>query len=113
MLTGTPLQNDLGELHNLLSFLLPSLFKDAQESEDQNFGRYTAGEHDCLSGMPRRLVAVLSVKFLACWLPYMQACMHCGPLARMCGSVLYRVTRRVGRMHGILYVPCQQCICAK
>lgn len=38
MLTGTPLQNDLGELHNLLSFLLPSLFKDAQESEDANFG---------------------------------------------------------------------------
>lgn len=43
MLTGTPLQNDLGELHNLLSFLLPSLFKDAQESEDQNFGA-----HHCL-----------------------------------------------------------------
>ena len=26
MLTGTPLQNDLTELHNLLSFLLPTVF---------------------------------------------------------------------------------------
>ena len=28
MLTGTPLQNDLAELQNLLSFLLPTLFTD-------------------------------------------------------------------------------------
>ena len=28
MLTGTPLQNDLGELQNLLAFLLPDLFKE-------------------------------------------------------------------------------------
>jgi hypothetical protein len=42
MLTGTPLQNDLMELHNLLSFLLPGLFKDSQESEDQNFGEFWA-----------------------------------------------------------------------
>ena len=28
MLTGTPLQNDLAELQNLLSFLLPRLFTD-------------------------------------------------------------------------------------
>jgi hypothetical protein len=27
MLTGTPLQNDLGELQNLLAFLLPDLFQ--------------------------------------------------------------------------------------
>lgn len=27
MLTGTPLQNDLGELQNLLAFLLPDLFR--------------------------------------------------------------------------------------
>lgn len=28
MLTGTPLQNDLQELQNLLGFLLPDVFKD-------------------------------------------------------------------------------------
>ena len=28
MLTGTPLQNDLQELQNLLQFLLPDLFRD-------------------------------------------------------------------------------------
>ncbi len=28
MLTGTPLQNDLQELQNLLGFLLPDIFKD-------------------------------------------------------------------------------------
>jgi SNF2 family DNA or RNA helicase len=38
MLTGTPLQNDLGELHNLLSFLLPSLFKDTADNEEAAFG---------------------------------------------------------------------------
>eukprot|EP00879_Flechtneria_rotunda_P017507 GHRR01018356.1.p1 GENE.GHRR01018356.1~~GHRR01018356.1.p1 ORF type:complete len:1057 (+),score=419.84 GHRR01018356.1:236-3406(+) len=37
MLTGTPLQNDLGELHNLLSFLLPNLFKEADESAEGGF----------------------------------------------------------------------------
>lgn len=46
MLTGTPLQNDLVELHNLLSFLLPGLFKDSQENEDQNFGELRS----CLTG---------------------------------------------------------------
>jgi SNF2 family DNA or RNA helicase len=43
MLTGTPLQNDLGELHNLLSFLLPSLFKDAADTEEANFGEWMPG----------------------------------------------------------------------
>lgn len=47
MLTGTPLQNDLVELHNLLSFLLPGLFKDSQENEDQNFGEL---RRCCLTG---------------------------------------------------------------
>lgn len=28
MLTGTPIQNNLGELHALLAFTLPVLFKD-------------------------------------------------------------------------------------
>lgn len=40
MLTGTPLQNDLGELHNLLSFLLPQLFKEAEESAEGGFGEW-------------------------------------------------------------------------
>lgn len=34
MLTGTPLQNDLQELHNLLRFLLPSVFRDEPELQD-------------------------------------------------------------------------------
>ena len=33
MLTGTPLQNDLGELESLLSFLLPDLFTDEIASQ--------------------------------------------------------------------------------
>lgn len=77
MLTGTPLQNDLGELHNLLSFLLPSLFKDAQESEDQNFGAY-----HCLHAMPEfwRLCWALSLQ--DCMLPSIPAsCEHCDLLS--------------------------------
>ena len=35
MLTGTPLQNDLQELWSLLEFLLPAVFSDAQEQEQQ------------------------------------------------------------------------------
>ena len=34
MLTGTPLQNDLQELHALLRFLVPSIFKDEPSLED-------------------------------------------------------------------------------
>ena len=33
MLTGTPLQNDLGELLNLLVFLLPGLFKGEEPGD--------------------------------------------------------------------------------
>ncbi|KAK9811037.1 hypothetical protein WJX73_008229 [Symbiochloris irregularis] len=41
MLTGTPLQNDLGELHSLMQFLLPTVFKgergleEAQSEEEE------------------------------------------------------------------------------
>ena len=35
MLTGTPLQNDLEELQNLLRFLMPKLFTDAEASDIQ------------------------------------------------------------------------------
>ena len=35
MLTGTPLQNDLQELWSLLEFLLPAVFSDAQEQQQQ------------------------------------------------------------------------------
>lgn len=34
LLTGTPLQNNLGELWALLSFILPSLFDDEQQFAD-------------------------------------------------------------------------------
>ena len=36
MLTGTPLQNDLQELQNLLGFLLPDVFKDDAASHLAN-----------------------------------------------------------------------------
>ena len=35
MLTGTPLQNDLAELQNLLAFLLPSVFSEEAENLEQ------------------------------------------------------------------------------
>ncbi len=35
MLTGTPLQNDLAELQNLLAFLLPSVFNEEAENLEQ------------------------------------------------------------------------------
>lgn len=34
LLTGTPLQNNLGELWSLLSFILPDIFKDVQQFAD-------------------------------------------------------------------------------
>jgi SNF2 family DNA or RNA helicase len=45
MLTGTPLQNDLGELLNLLGFLLPKVFEGEAlgESTRQGGGCGTAG----------------------------------------------------------------------
>ena len=36
MLTGTPLQNDLEELQNLLRFLMPKLFTGEQAEELAN-----------------------------------------------------------------------------
>lgn len=36
MLTGTPLQNDLEELQNLLRFLMPKLFTVEEAAELQN-----------------------------------------------------------------------------
>ena len=33
MLTGTPLQNDLQELQNLLGFLLPDIFKEEDAAQ--------------------------------------------------------------------------------
>jgi SNF2 family DNA or RNA helicase len=38
MLTGTPLQNNLQELQNLLAFLLPELFSEPDEDEDSKDG---------------------------------------------------------------------------
>jgi SWI/SNF-related matrix-associated actin-dependent regulator 1 of chromatin subfamily A len=35
MLTGTPLQNDLGELAGLLAFLLPDIITSYEELEDE------------------------------------------------------------------------------
>ena len=34
MMTGTPLQNDLNELQNLLHFLLPTVFQELEGDQD-------------------------------------------------------------------------------
>ena len=48
MLTGTPLQNDLDELQNLLQFLLPDIFsrKEINQSADLQVC------HTCWGGQP-------------------------------------------------------------
>lgn len=42
---GTPLQNDLEELHSLLSFLLPDVFSD---SEDHLYATQEADQQEVL-----------------------------------------------------------------
>ncbi|KAM0787649.1 hypothetical protein ACM66B_003713 [Microbotryomycetes sp. NB124-2] len=45
LLTGTPLQNDLGELYSLLSFILPRIFNDAELWKDMfNFDALVTGD---------------------------------------------------------------------
>jgi len=42
MLTGTPLQNDLGELAGLLQFLLPDIFTSYEELENEDISHEEA-----------------------------------------------------------------------
>lgn len=81
MLTGTPLQNDLEELQNLLQFILPDVFskEDINESADLQV---------CTSLLLLPLVVAVashgaeavmaaSIFFLAPWLPSTAVIKHC------------------------------------
>lgn len=46
MLTGTPLQNDLGELHSLLQFLLPTVFRNERRLEEAQV--HPVADPDCV-----------------------------------------------------------------
>ncbi|KAK4056827.1 putative ATPase [Microbotryomycetes sp. JL221] len=62
LLTGTPLQNDLGELYSLLSFILPRIFNDAELWRDMfNFDALVSGEDEKLSKEDEMQLIVLSL----------------------------------------------------
>lgn len=58
MITGTPLQNDLAELQNLLQFLLPQIFSEQKLSEDENFADLIQDERK-VKDLTNRMKAVL------------------------------------------------------
>jgi SNF2 family DNA or RNA helicase len=58
MITGTPLQNDLAELQNLLQFLLPQIFSEQKLSGDENFADLIQDERK-VKDLTNRMKAVL------------------------------------------------------
>ena len=56
MLTGTPLQNNLGELQNLLSFVLPEMFAGSAEELDFAANAKDATREVALIGRMKKLL---------------------------------------------------------
>lgn len=59
MLTGTPLQNDIGELWSLLNFLMPKLFESKDDFESWfDFAKYES-DQDTKLKMVKKLHKIL------------------------------------------------------
>ena len=75
MLTGTPLQNDLEELQNLLSFLLPDVF-------NADVAAQLADEQACAAGLIRWNQLLCAVRIVSAQLSSGKAPHHSFPASQ-------------------------------
>ena len=59
LLTGTPLQNDIGELWSLLNFLMPQLFRSKDDFEDWFDFTNFKGKEDAKMEMVKKLHMIM------------------------------------------------------